>query len=68
MNDPVAATLAVIADHVERYRQQLADVGPLAHRRPDVRTSARAVDEAERALRNAERLLRTGAQAGWQVG
>jgi hypothetical protein len=57
MNDPVAATLAVIAEHVERYRQQLAEVGPLGipAGREDLRA---AVREAEQALRNAERLLR----------
>ena len=57
MNDPVAATLTVIAEHVERYRQQLAEVGPL--RIPAGREDLRAaVAEAEQGLRNAERLLR----------
>jgi hypothetical protein len=57
MNDPVAATLTVIAEHVERYRQQLAEVGPLGipAGREDLRA---AVGEAEQGLRNAERLLR----------
>ena len=57
MNDPLAATLTVIAEHVERYRQQLAEAGPLAvpAGRDDVRA---AVLEAEQGLRNAERLLR----------
>ena len=57
MNDPVAATLAVIAEHVERYRQQLADVTTVAipANRDDLRA---AVAEAEQGLRNAERLLR----------
>jgi hypothetical protein len=57
MNDPLAATLTVIAEHVERYRQQLAEAGPLAvpAGREDVRA---AVLEAEQGLRNAERLLR----------
>ena len=57
MNDPVAATLTVIAEHVERYRQQLAEVGPLAvsAERDDLRA---AIGEAEQGLRNAERLLR----------
>ena len=57
MNDPLAATLTVIAEHVERYRQQLAEAGPLAvpAGREDVRA---AVAEAEQGLRNAARLLR----------
>jgi hypothetical protein len=57
MNDPVAATLTVIAEHVERYRQQLAEVGPLGipAGREDLRA---AVGEAEQGLRNAERLMR----------
>jgi hypothetical protein len=57
MNDPVAATLTVKAEHVERYRQQLAEVGPLGipAGREDLRA---AVREAEQGLRNAERLLR----------
>ena len=57
MNDPLAATLTVIAEHVERYRQQLAEAGPL--RVPAGREDIQAaVREAEQALRNAERLLR----------
>jgi hypothetical protein len=57
MNDPLAATLTVIAEHVERYRQQLAEAGQLSvpAGRDDVRA---AVGEAEQGLRNAERLLR----------
>ena len=57
MNDPLAATLSVIAEHVERYRQQLAEVAPLqvSPGREDVRA---ALAEAEQGLRNAERLLR----------
>ena len=57
MNETVAATLTVIAEHVERYRQQLADVGPRAvsTEREDLRA---AILEAEQGLRNAERLLR----------
>ncbi len=57
MNDPLGATLTVIAEHVERYRQQLAEAGPLgiAAGREDLRA---AVAEAEQGLRNAERLLR----------
>ena len=57
MNETVAATLTVIAEHVERYRQQLADVGPRAvpGEREDLRA---AILEAEQGLRNAERLLR----------
>ena len=57
MNDPLAATLAVIAEHVERYRQQLAEAGPMSvpAGREDLRA---AVGEAEQGLRNAARLLR----------
>ena len=57
MNDPVAATLTVIAEHVERYRQQLAEFAPLEipAGREDLRA---AVGEAEQGLRNAGRLLR----------
>jgi hypothetical protein len=49
--------LTVIAEHVERYRQQLAEVGPRAVQgeREDLRA---AILEAEQGLRNAERLLR----------
>ena len=57
MNDPVAATLTVIAEHVERYRQQLAEVGPLGI--PAARDDLRAaVAEADHGLRNAERQIR----------
>jgi hypothetical protein len=57
MNDPLAASLMVIAEHVERYRQQLAEAGPLAvpAGREDLQA---AVREAEQGLRNAERLIR----------
>ena len=57
MNETVAATLTVIAEHVERYRQQLAEVGPRSVQgdREDLRA---AILEAEQGLRNAERLLR----------
>ncbi len=57
MNDPLGATLTVIAEHVERYRQQLADAAPLGipAGREDLRA---AVAEAEQGLRNAQRLLR----------
>jgi hypothetical protein len=46
MNETVAATLTVIAEHVERYRQQLAEVGPRAVQgdREDLRA---AILEAE---------------------
>jgi hypothetical protein len=57
MNESLAATITVIAEHVERYRQQLADVSPrgIPAGREDIRA---AVAEAEQGLRNAERLLR----------
>ncbi|HSB85185.1 MAG TPA: hypothetical protein VLD86_02695 [Ilumatobacteraceae bacterium] len=57
MYESVAATLTVIAEHVDRYRQQLAEVAPLGipAGREDLRA---AVAEAEQGLRNAERLLR----------
>ena len=49
--------MTVIAEHVERYRQQLAEVAPLGipAGRDDLRA---AIAEAEQGLRNAERLLR----------
>jgi len=57
MNETVAATLTVIAEHVGRYRQQLAEVG--ARSVPGEREDLRAaILEAEQGLRNAERLLR----------
>lgn len=61
MNDSLAATLTVIAEHVERYRQQLADTTPLTipAGRDDLRA---AVAEAEQGLRNAERLLKRAAK------
>jgi hypothetical protein len=56
MNNSLAASLTVIAEHLERYRQQLADApATIPAAREDVRA---AVAEAEQGLRNAERLLR----------
>ena len=62
-NGPVnaAATLSVMADHVDRYQQEVGELVPdfQLHQRDDVVT---ALVEAERALRNASRCLRRGAK------
>ena len=57
--DPTAK-LQVIADHVARYHDEVADMIPAQHaaERDDVAT---ALVEAERALRTAARLLRRAA-------
>ena len=56
-----SATLSVIADHVDRYQQEVAELLPgyQLHQRDDVVT---ALVEAERALRNAARCLRRSAK------
>ena len=52
-----SVSLAVMADHVDRYQQDVAEWIPryVASEQEDV---ASALVEAERALRNAARLLR----------
>ena len=56
-----AATLFVIAEHVDRYREEVADLAP-NHRVEDAADVISALDEAERALRSAGRLLRRAAK------
>ncbi len=53
--------LSVMADHVERYQQEVADLVPgyQQHQHDDVVT---ALVEAERALRGAARSLRRSAK------
>jgi hypothetical protein len=56
MPNPVDARLAVIADHVGRYREEIAEMAG----EPQLSTSedlVRALYEAERALRTATRAL-----------
>ena len=55
------AALSVMADHVERYQQEVAELVPSyqQHQRDDVVT---ALVEAERALRTAARCLRRSAK------
>jgi hypothetical protein len=56
MSSSVDSRLAVIADHVDRYREE---VGDIAHE-PELTASedlVRALYEAERALRTAARAL-----------
>ena len=56
MSATAAAELAVTADHVERYRQRLADLArPLQSGNND--DAVAAIYEAERALRTAHRQL-----------
>lgn len=58
-NEPVnsAASMSVMADHVDRYQQEVGEFVPdfQLHQRDDIVT---ALVEAERALRNASRCLR----------
>ena len=55
------ASLSVMADHVERYQQEVAELLPSyqQHQRDDIVT---ALVEAERALRAAARCLRRSAK------
>jgi hypothetical protein len=52
-----SATLAVIADHVDRYHEQLGDLVP-GYVTTDQADMVNALVEAERALRTAARLVR----------
>ena len=56
-----AATLFVIAEHVDRYREEVGDLAP-NHRAEDAADVISALYEAERALRTAGRLLRRAAK------
>jgi hypothetical protein len=56
MSSSVDARLAVIADHVDRYRDEVSAIAG----EPELKTSedlVRALYEAERALRSASRAL-----------
>ncbi|CAN5523709.1 hypothetical protein BH10ACT2_BH10ACT2_06370 [soil metagenome] len=61
MPENAAAALSVMADHVDRYQQEVGELLPgyQLHQRDDVVT---ALVEAERALRNAARGLRRAAK------
>ena len=56
-----SAALSVMADHVDRYQQEVGELLPgyQLHQRDDVVT---ALVEAERALRSAARCLRRAAK------
>ncbi|MFZ4719971.1 MAG: hypothetical protein ACOYMR_11130 [Ilumatobacteraceae bacterium] len=56
-----SAALLVIADHVERYHEQVGDLVP-HYQHTDQGDMINALVEAERALRNAARLLRKAAR------
>ena len=58
MAENPTATLAVMADHLERYHEQLGDMLP-HYLQTDQAEMVNAVVEAERALRVAARLVRT---------
>ena len=59
--DSTTAVLSVMADHVDRYQQEVGELLPgyQSHERDDVVT---ALVEAERALRTAARGLRRAAK------
>ena len=61
MSTNPAAALAVIADHVERYHEQVADLVP-QYQSDDQGDMINALVESERALRQAARLLRKAAK------
>ena len=55
------ATLQVIADHVERYHEQIGDLVP-HYQSTDQADMINALVEAERALRHAARAVRKAAK------
>lgn len=55
------ATLQVIADHVERYHEQIGDLVP-HYQSTDQADMINALVEAERALRHAARSVRKAAK------
>lgn len=57
-----SASLSVIADHVDRYQEQVGDLLP-HYQQTDQGDMINALVEAERALRNAARLVRKAAKA-----
>jgi major membrane immunogen (membrane-anchored lipoprotein) len=59
-SDPSAA-LAVIADHLERYHEQMGDM-LVAYQHSDRADMVNAIVESERALRNASRAVRKAAK------
>jgi hypothetical protein len=61
MSTNPSAALAVIADHVERYHEQVADLVP-QYQTDDQGDMINALVESERALRHAARLLRKAAK------
>lgn len=56
-----AATLAVIADHLERYHEQIGDLVP-QYQADEHGDMINALVEAERSLRTAARLVRRAAK------
>lgn len=56
-----SATLQVIADHVERYHEQIGDLVP-HYQSTDQADMINALVEAERALRHAARSVRKAAK------
>jgi hypothetical protein len=57
MPDNPSAALSVIADHLERYHEQIGGYLPAYHTK-DQGDMVNALTEAERALRHAARLVR----------
>jgi hypothetical protein len=62
MPSPLNAHLSVIAEHVDRYGSELADLA--VDQRPADEDVAAALYEAERALRSASRSLRRAIKLG----
>lgn len=67
MPDNPSATLAVIADHLERYQEQVGDLVP-GYQHDEDADMVTALVEAERALRTAARLVRRAARTAQQLG
>jgi len=61
-----SATLAVIADHVDRYHEQLGDLVP-GYVTKDQADMVNALVEAERALRTAARLVRKASKLAGSI-
>ena len=61
MSSSSHAVLSVIAEHIDRYRQEVADLAP-GHQTAEQDDVSGALYEAERALRTASRLLRRAAK------
>lgn len=57
-----SAVLAVIADHLERYHEQVGDLLP-HYQQTDQAEMVNAITEAERSLRVAARTLRQAVKA-----